>query len=51
MFDRLTDTKIRVTKLKEVGWTEKDIYEACMLGAVQKGTTQVIKAFEIENDF
>jgi alkylhydroperoxidase family enzyme len=51
MFDRLTDAENNVNKLKEVGWTEKDIYEASMLGAVQKGTTKVISAFKVENDF
>lgn len=51
MYDKLTNTKENIAELTEAGWTEKDIYEACMLGAVQKGVTKVIKGFEVDFDF
>lgn len=51
MFDRLIDTNKRILELVEMGWTEKDIYEAAMLGGLQKGVVQVIKAFDVELDF
>jgi alkylhydroperoxidase family enzyme len=51
MYDRLSNTRERIDELTAAGWTEKDIYEASMLAAVQKGATKVIKGFEVEFDF
>ena len=51
MFDKIEHTKDRIVELKTLGWTEKDIYEASVLGALQKGMVQVIKTFEVEIDF
>lgn len=45
------DTKKRINQLKELGWSEKDIYEMSMLAAIQKGVVQVIKAFDVQPDF
>jgi hypothetical protein len=51
MFDKLTDTRARINELKELGWSEKDIFEASVMGAIQKGMVNVIKSFEVELDF
>ena len=51
MYNKLADTKQKILELIEMGWTEKDIYEAAMLGGMQKGVVQVIKAFDVELDF
>ncbi len=51
MYGKLTDTKSRIDQLKELGWTEKDIFEASVLGAIQKGMVNVIKTFEVQPDF
>ncbi len=41
----------RLNELKELGWSEPDIYEACMIAAFQKGVVPIIKAFQLEMDF
>ena len=51
MYNNLSNTKERITELTLLGWTEKDIYEVSMLGAIQKGVVQVIKAFRVKKDF
>lgn len=51
MFDKIEHAKDKIDELKSLGWTEKDIYEASVLGALQKGMVQVIKTFKVEIDF
>jgi hypothetical protein len=51
MYGKLKNTEERIAQLKELGWSEKDIYEMSMLAAIQKGVVQVIKAFEVQPDF
>jgi alkylhydroperoxidase/carboxymuconolactone decarboxylase family protein YurZ len=51
MYGKLKNTKERIARLKELGWSEKEIYEMSMLAAIQKGVVQVIKAFEVQPDF
>ena len=51
MFGNLKDTKTRIEDLKALGWDEKDIFEASVMGAIQKGMVNVIKSFEVEIDF
>jgi len=51
MYDNLFKKIDRINRLKDLGWTEKDIYEASILGAIQKGMVKVINTFEVEFDF
>ncbi len=51
MFDKPMNKKERLSKLKDLGWTDKDIYELSFLGGLQRGMIQVIKGFELEFDF
>ncbi|PLX22670.1 MAG: hypothetical protein C0597_02120 [Marinilabiliales bacterium] len=51
MFDKLENAKSRIEELKEHGWTDKDIFEASVMGAIQKGMVNVIKTFEVQPDF
>ena len=51
MFEKLENAKARIENLKELGWAEKDIFEASVAGAIQKGMVNVIKAFEVKPDF
>ncbi len=45
------NTENQIKKLEELGWTQKDIYDANALGALQKGMVNVVKAFKVEIDF
>lgn len=45
------DTEVQLAHLRSHGWTDQDIYEASVLGALQKGMVQVVKAFQVEIDF
>ncbi len=45
------DTKFKLVDLRSLGWTDQDIYEASVLGALQKGMVQVVKVFQVEIDF
>lgn len=40
-----------LTTLKDLGWTEKDIYDASAAATKQHGMIQLIKAFKVEIDF
>lgn len=51
MFNNLKNTESRIDQLREMGWTDKDIFEVSVLAAIQKGMVNVIKTFEIELDF
>ena len=51
MYNELTNKEEKLHDLIEMGWTEKDIYEASMLGGIQKGVVKVIKAFDVKLDF
>jgi hypothetical protein len=51
MFGKLSETKTRIEELKQLGWSEKDIFEASVMGAIQKGMVNVIKSFEVKLDF
>ena len=45
------DTKKEIEKLKTLGWTEKEIYELCVVGALQKGFIPMVEGFEVEIDY
>ncbi len=51
MFGKLENAKERINHLKVLGWADKDIFEASVMGAIQKGMVNVIKAFEVQLDF
>lgn len=51
IFDKLVNTEEKLKQLDELGWTEKDIYEASVLAALQKGMVRVITAFKLEFDY
>lgn len=51
MFDKIENAQLRIDELKAFGWSEKDIYEASIISALQKGMVQVIKTFKVEYDF
>lgn len=38
-------------KLHNLGWSDREIYEMCFLGGVQKGMIPLVKGFEVEHDF
>ena len=40
-----------LNKLRDLGWTDKDIYEICFLGGLQKGMTPLINGFKVQHDF
>lgn len=51
MQDKIENPKERINELTQFGWTEKDIYEASILGALQRGMVQLIKTFKVDIDF
>jgi len=51
MYSKLGNAKHRIEQLRQLGWTEKDIFEASVIGAIQKGMVNVVKSFEVELDF
>jgi len=51
MTDKEIDKKEKITTLRKLGWTDKDIYELSFVGGLQRGMLQVIKGFDLEIDF
>lgn len=51
MFDKITNAEKRIEELRTLGWNDQEIYEASVLGALQKGMVQLIKTFKIKIDF
>ncbi len=41
----------RLTDLRNLGWTDKNIYEICFLGALQKAMIPLVESFKVENDY
>lgn len=50
MYDNMPSSD-KIDELKDLGWTEKDIYDATMVGVLQRGMIQAIKGFQIDIDF
>ena len=51
MFDKMDNAEQRINELRKLGWADKDIYEASIIGALQKGMVQLLKTFKVEIDF
>ena len=51
MYNKLESKSAIIQLLRALGWTDKDIYEASVLAALQKGMVKVVSTFEVEIDF
>lgn len=51
MFDNLDNKIKRIDELRSFGWTDKDIYEASIIGGLQIGMVKLINTFEVQSDF
>ena len=51
MYDNLSNKITDLNLLRKLGWSDKDIYEASMIAAIQKGMVKLINNFEVEFDY
>lgn len=49
--NRIDNAKPHVNNLKNLGWSDKEIYELCAIAGMQSGMVPLIKGFKVEIDF